>query len=308
MKLSQPITLAKAAELLGCEFVGEPTHLITGLNEIHVVEEGDAVFVDHPKYYNKALLSNATTIIIDKKVDCPEGKGLLISEHPFDDFNFLTKQFSPFKQWTAHVGENLIIGEGTIIHPNVTIGHDVSIGKNCMIHSGAVIGDKTIMGDNVVVQANTVLGSQAFYYKAKPDGRERMHTCGRVVLQDNVEIGAMCTIDAGVTGNTYIGEGTKIDNMVHIGHDTTVGKNCLFAAQVGIAGCVIIEDEVTLWGQVGVTSGVTIGAKAVVSGCAGVSKSLDGGKLYFGIPADDARTKYKELAAIRSLPKIIENL
>ncbi len=308
MKLSQPITLAKAAELLGCEFVGEPTHLITGLNEIHVVEEGDAVFVDHPKYYNKALLSNATTIIIDKKVDCPEGKGLLISEHPFDDFNFLTKQFSPFKQWTAQVGENLIIGEGTIIHPNVTIGHDVSIGKNCMIHSGAVIGDKTIMGDNVVVQANTVLGSQAFYYKAKPDGRERMHTCGRVVLQDNVEIGAMCTIDAGVTGNTYIGEGTKIDNMVHIGHDTTVGKNCLFAAQVGIAGCVIIEDEVTLWGQVGVTSGVTIGAKAVVSGCAGVSKSLDGGKLYFGIPADDARTKYKELAAIRSLPKIIENL
>jgi len=308
LKLKQAITLEKAAELLSCKYVGDANHIITGLNEIHVVEEGDVVFVDHPKYYDKALNSNATTILIDKEVDCPEGKGLLVSETPFDDFNFLTRQFSPFRPWVNQVGENLKVGENTIIHPNVTIGHDVSIGDNCMIHSGAVIGDNTIMGNNVIVQANTVIGSQAFYYKAKPSGRERMHTCGRVVLQDDVEIGAMCTIDAGVTGNTYIGEGTKIDNMVHIGHDTTVGKNCLFAAQVGIAGCVIIEDDVTLWGQVGVTSGVTIGHKAVVSGCAGVSKSLEGGKLYFGIPAEEARTKYKELAAIRKLPKIIENL
>ena len=308
MKLAQPLTLEKAAELLGCQYVGDPNHLILGFNEIHVVEKGDAVFVDHPKYYDKALQSAATTVIIDKEVACPEGKGLLVSNAPFDDFNFLTRQFAPFRVWTNQVGENLKVGEKTIIHPNVTIGHDVIIGDNCMIYSGAVIGDNTIMGNNVIVQSNTVIGSQAFYYKAKPTGRERMHTCGRVVLQDNVEIGAMCTIDAGVTGNTYIGEGTKIDNMVHIGHDTTIGKNCLFAAQVGIAGCVIVEDDVTLWGQVGVTSGVTIGAKAVVSGCAGVSKSLEGGKLYFGIPADDARTKYKELAAVRSLPKILENL
>jgi UDP-3-O-[3-hydroxymyristoyl] glucosamine N-acyltransferase len=308
LKLKHAITLKEAAELLSCSFVGNPEHLILGLNEIHVVEEGDAVFVDHPKYYSKALQSKATTIIIDKEVECPEGKGLLVSSTPFDDFNFLTRQFSPFKQWVNQIGENFKVGENTIIHPNVTIGHDVSIGDNCMIHSGAVIGDNTLIGNNVIVQSNTVLGSQAFYYKAKPTGRERMHTCGRVVLQDNVEIGAMCTIDAGVTGNTYIGEGTKIDNMVHVGHDTTIGKNCLFAAQVGIAGCVIIEDNVTLWGQVGVTSGVRIGEKAIVSGCAGVSKNLEGGKLYFGIPAEDARIKYKELAAIRSLPKIIENL
>lgn len=308
MKLKNPITLEKAAALLNCEFVGAPEHLITGLNEIHVVEPGDAVFVDHPKYYDKALQSKATTIIIDKEVACPEGKGLLVSKTPFDDFNFLTRQFAPFQKWTEAIGSNLKLGENTILHPNITIGHNVIIGKNCMIHSGVVIADNTIMGDNVIVQANSVIGSDAFYYKAKPEGRERMHTCGRVILKDNVEIGAMCTIDAGVTGDTTIGKGTKIDNMVHIGHDTVVGENCLFAAQVGIAGCVVIEDNVTLWGQVGVTSGITIGNKAVVSGCAGVSKSLDGGKLYFGIPAEDARVKYKELAALRSLPKIIENL
>lgn len=308
MKLSSPLRLAAAAELLQCKYVGDPEHLITGINEIHVVVPGDLVFVDHPKYYEKALKSAATFILIDKEVECPEGKGLLISSHPFDDFNKLTKMYAPFRTWAGAVGNQFSVGEGTIIQPNVTIGHDVTIGKNCVIHSGAVIDDRTIIGDHVVIQSNTVIGSKAFYYKAKPTGRERMHTCGRVILENYVEVGAMCTIDAGVTGDTTIGEGTKIDNMVHIGHDTVVGKNCLFAAQVGIAGCVIIEDNVTLWGQVGVTSGITIGEGAVVSGCAGVSKSLAPKKHYFGIPAEDARVKYKEMAALRSLPKIIENL
>lgn len=308
MKLKSPITLQKAAEILSCQFVGDPDQEILGLNEIHVVEPGDIVFVDHPKYYNKALSSAATIILIDKEVDCPEGKGLLISDTPFDDFNFLTRQFAPFEKWIGDRGRHFKAGENTIIQPNVTIGHNVIIGDNCIIHSGAVIDDNTIIGNNVIIQSNVVLGSKAFYYKAKPTGRERMHTCGRVVLHDYVEIGANSTIDAGVTGDTTIGECTKIDNLVHIGHDTVVGKNCLFAAQVGIAGCVIIEDNVTLWGQVGVTSGVTIGEGAVVSGCAGVSKSLPPKKHYFGIPAEDARQKYKEMAALRNLPKIIENL
>lgn len=308
MKLKTSISLQQAAELLNCKFIGDPNQEITGLNEIHVVEPGDIVFVDHPKYYDKALESAATVILIDKEVDCPEGKGLLVSETPFDDFNFLTRQFAPFVRWIGDRGSHFKAGKDTIIQPNVTIGHSVTIGDNCIIHSGAIIDDNCIIGNNVVIQSNVVIGSKAFYYKQKPQGRERMHTCGRVIIHDNVEIGANSTIDAGVTGDTTIGEGTKIDNLVHVGHDTVVGRNCLFAAQVGIAGCVIIEDNVTLWGQVGVTSGITIGEGAVVSGCAGVSKSLAPNKLYFGIPAEDARIKYRELAAIRNLPKIIENL
>lgn len=308
MKLKTPISVKEAADLLSCNFAGNPDQLITGLNEIHVVEPGDIVFVDHPKYYDKALKSAATIVLIDKEVDCPEGKSLLISKSPFDDFNFLARQNAPFERWIGERGHHFSAGKDTIIQPNVTIGHNVKIGDNCIIHSGVVIDDNTIIGNHVIIQSNTVIGSKAFYYKAKPSGRERMHTCGRVIIHDFVEIGANCTIDAGVTGDTTIGEGTKIDNMVHIGHDTVVGKNCLFAAQVGIAGCVIVEDNVTLWGQVGVTSGITIGEGAVVSGCAGVSKSLAPKKHYFGIPAEDARVKYKEMAALRSLPKIIENL
>ncbi len=308
MKFKNPLSLKETADLLGCRFVGDPNHKITGINEIHQVESGDLVFVDHPKYYDKALNSAATTVLIDKEVDCPEGKGLLISESPFDDFNFLTRQHSPFQQWNEAISSDLVKGEGTIIHPNVTIGKNVVIGNNCMIHSGAVIFDNTVIGNNVVINANCVIGGDAFYYKKKATGYDRMHTCGRVVLEDRVEVGALSSIDAGVTGDTFVGEGTKLDNQVHIGHDTYVGKGCLFAAQVGIAGCVTIHDNVTLWGQVGVPSDIVIGEGAVVLGQSGIMKSIEGGKTYFGSPAGEARVKYRELAAIKKLPVIMERL
>ncbi len=308
MKLEQAITLEQAAEMLGCNFIGEPNHLITGINEIHVVEPGDLVFVDHPKYYEKALKSKATTIIIDQVVDCPEGKGLLISEKPFDDFNTLTKKYRPFLAWKSTKNEHVIIGEDTIIQPNVVMGNNVTIGNNCVIHSGVVIHDNVIIGNEVIIQANSIIGSHAFYYKKKSTGYDRMLTCGRVIIHDRVEIGALCTIDAGVTGDTTIGAGTKIDNQVHIGHDTVVGENCLFAAQVGIAGCVRIGNSVTLWGQVGLAADMSIGDNAVLLGQSGASKDLEGGKTYFGSPVDEARIKFREVAAIKKLPSIIENM
>ncbi len=308
MKLEQPLTLEQASEILGCNFVGNPQHLIIGINEIHVVVPGDLVFVDHPKYYEKALKSKATTILIDQIVDCPEGKGLLISKQPFDDFNLLTRKFRPFERWETTRGAHCNVGPHTIIQPNVTIGNNVTIGDYCIIHSGVVIADNTIIGDEVIIQANSVIGSTAFYYKKKSTGFDRMHTCGRVILENRVEIGALCTIDAGVTGDTTIGEGTKIDNQVHVGHDTVIGKNCLFAAQVGIAGCVRIGNDVTLWGQVGLASDMSIGDNAVLLGQSGASKDLEGGKTYFGSPVDDARVKFREMAAVKKLPSIIETL
>jgi len=308
VKLKAPITLKKAAEILGCSFVGDENHLISGFNEIHVVEPGDVVFVDHSKYYDKALNSAATTILIDKEVECPEGKGLLVSENPFDDFNKLTKLYMPFVEWSDSTGNGVIIGEGSVVHPSVIIGNNVVIGDNSIIHAGVNLMDNVTIGNNVVVQSNTVLGSHAFYYKKKPSGYDKMHTCGGVILEDNVEIGALCTIDAGVTGVTIIGAGTKMDNQIHVGHDCIIGKNCLFAAQVGIAGCVIIEDDVTLWGQVGVAADLTIGKGAVVLGQSGLSKSIDGDKTYLGSPVGEARMKFRELAAVRKLPVIIEKL
>lgn len=308
MKLSKPHTLSEIAELLACEYLGDPEHLITGINEIHVVEAGDIVFVDHPKYYDKALKSAATTVLINKVVDVPEGKGLLISDDPFRDFNKLTRYFTPFESARSAISESATIGEGTIIQPNVFIGNNVKIGKNCLIHSNVSIYDNTVIGDNVTIHANAVLGADAFYYKKRPEGYDKLISGGKVVVEDHVDIGASCTIDRGVSGETVIGYGTKIDNNVHIGHDTKIGKHCLFASQVGIAGCVIVRDNVTLWGQVGITSGITIGEGAVVLAQSGVSKSLAGGKTYFGYPAEDARKKYREMASLRILPEIIEKI
>ena len=301
MKFKIVQTLQKIATLIDAKFVGDQDFLISGINEIHVVESGDIVFDDHPKYYQKALESAATTILINKEVDCPEGKSLLISDDPFRDFNKITNHFNPFKNSKESIATTASIGEGTVVQPNVFIGNNVKIGKSCLIHPNVTIYDNTVIGDNVVIHANTVLGADAFYYKNRPEGFDQLISGGRVILKDNVHIGASCTIDKGVTGDTTIGNGTKIDNQVHVGHDTKIGKKCLIASQTGIAGCVIIEDEVTLWGQVGTNSGITIGKGAVILGQTGVTKSIPGGKTYFGTPISESREKLKELAYLKRL-------
>jgi len=308
MKFPGIQSLKEIADILACEYVGADDFAVHGMNEIHVVEPGDIVFVDHPKYYDKALQSAATIILINKIVDCPEGKALLISDDPFRDFNVLTRHFRPFVSANVSVAPTAKIGEGTLIQPNTFVGNNVTIGKNCLIHSNVSIYDNTVIGDNVIIHAGTVLGGDAFYYKKRTEGFDQLLSGGRVVIEDNVGIGAACTIDKGVTGDTTIGAGTKIDNQVHIGHDTVIGKKCLIASQTGIAGCVIVEDEVTMWGQVGVTSAITIGARAVILAQTGVAKSLAGGKVYFGSPAEESREKLKQMAHVKRIPEILEKL
>lgn len=308
MKFSTPQTLEEIARLIQANYVGSPDFPVRGMNEIHVVAPGDIVFVDHPKYYDKALQSAATIILINKEVACPEGKALLISDDPFRDFNKLTRHFKPFVPASAVVAPSAKIGAGTLIQPQVFIGNNVEIGADCVIHPNVVIQDDTVIGNRVIIHAGTVLGADAFYYKKRPEAFDKLLSSGRVVIEDEVEIGALCTIDRGVTNDTRIGKGTKIDNQVHVAHDTVIGKKCLIASQTGIAGCVVIEDEVTLWGQVGITSGVTIGAKSIISAQSGVSKSLAGNKSYFGTPAEDFRAKYKEIASIKLIPELVEKL
>jgi UDP-3-O-[3-hydroxymyristoyl] glucosamine N-acyltransferase len=308
MKFSTPQTIEGIARVLNCDYIGDAEFPVLGMNEIHVVASGDIVFVDHPKYYDKALASKATIILINKEVSCPVGKSLLISDDPFRDFNKLTNHFNPFIAATATISISAIIGNNTVLQPNVFIGNNVQIGNDCIIHSNVCIYDNAIIGNNVTIHSGTILGADAFYYKNRPEKFDKLLSGGNVVIEDQVDIGALCTIDKGVTASTTIGEGSKIDNQVHIGHDTVIGKRCLIASQVGISGCVIIEDFVTIWGQAGVTSGVTIGEKAVISAQSGVSKSLEGHKSYFGTPADDFRKKYKEIAAIRLIPEIMDKL
>jgi UDP-3-O-[3-hydroxymyristoyl] glucosamine N-acyltransferase len=308
MKFPKTYTLKQISEIIDADFVGDDDFPVLGMNEIHVVEEGDIVFVDHPKYYDKALQSKATVVLINKEVECPKGKALLVSDDPFRDFNKLTRYFKPFESAASSISESATIGEGTIIQPNVFIGNHVRIGKNCVIHPNVTIYDGCVLGDHVTIHAGTVLGADAFYYKNRPEGFDKLLSGGNVVVEDHVDIGAGCTIDRGVTGSTTIGRGSKLDNQIQVGHDTVIGKKCLIASHVGIAGCCIIEDEVTLWGQVGITSGATIGKKAVILAQSGISKSLEGGKTYFGYPAEEAREKLKQIASIKRIPEILQKL
>jgi len=308
MKFSRIHSLQEIASIIDVKYIGDANFPVEGLNEIHVVEPGDIVFVDHPKYYGKALESAATIILINKEVECPKGKALLISEDPFSDFNKLSQHFRPYQRASAAVSASSRIGETSIIQPNVFIGNHVTIGENCLIHPNVTIYDHCVIGDNVIIHAGTVLGSDGFYFQKRPKGFDKLMSVGRVVIENHVEIGAACTIDKGVTGDTTIGWGTKIDNQVQIAHDTIIGKKCLIASQVGIAGCNIIEDEVTIWGQVGIKSGLIIGKGAEIYAQSGVGMNLEPGKAYFGTPAVEARDKFREMALLRSLPKTIEKL
>ena len=308
MKFSQKHTLLQIATIINSKYVGDDDFPVFGMNEIHVVTKGDIVFVDHPKYYEAALNSAATVVLINKNVDCPEGKALLISDDPFRDFNKLTNFFKPFEKANELISITSKIGLNTIVQPNTFIGNNVVIGDNCLIHANVSIYDNTIIGNNVTIHSGTVLGADAFYYKNRSDYRDKLISSGNVVIEDNVDIGASCTIDRGVSASTTIGEGSKLDNQVQIGHDTLIGKKCLFASQVGVAGCVIIEDEVILWGQVGVKSGIVIAKGTEIFAQSGLGHSTEKNKKYFGSPAVEARDRFKEMAYIKKIPDIIKKI
>jgi len=307
MRFEKPVPVLWIAQFIGAKIIGNVNAEVSGINEIHKVEQGDIVFVDHPKYYESCLRSEATFIIINKETVCPEGKTLLVVDDPFEAYLKLVNHFRPFTPSMKMISDDVNIGEGTVIMPGAYIGNHVVIGAGCIIYPHVAVLDHCVIGNHVIIQAGSVIGSDAFYYNKKTNRDvhyKKMDSCGRVVIGNFVDIGAGCTIDRGVSGDTIIGAGTKLDNLVHIGHDTVVGKNCLFAAQVGIAGATIIEDEVTLWGQVGVSKTITIGKGAVMYAQSGTPASLEGGKSYFGSPAIDAKEKMREFVWIKRIPEL----
>ena len=304
MKLKQSLKLGDVANIVGAKLVGNPDMDVNGINEIHKVEKGDLTYVDYEKYYDFALNSDATFILIDKDVECPENKALLILDDPFSAYNKLTSDLRPFIIAEKLHSDSAQIGEGTIIQPNVFIGNHVKIGENTVIHSNVSIYDFTEIGDNVIIHSNSSIGCDAFYYKGRKSHYEKMHTVGRTIIEDKVEIGSCCTISSGVSGDTIIGKGTKMDNLIHIGHGTVIGKNCLMAAQVGIAGKTTIGDNVILYGKAGVSKDLTIGDNATILASSNVGNDLEGGKTYFGSPAIEARQEWRKRAIISKLPSI----
>jgi len=309
MKLSIPLTVSSLALQIGfCKIIGDKHFLITGVNEIHKVVAGDLTFVDVEKYYSKALKSAASVLLINKEVEMPEGKVLIVVDAPFEVYNKLVKKYRPFQPLNSIISDTALVHPSTILEPNVILGNHVKIGRNCYIQSNVTIRDYTTIGDNVTIESGTVIGASAFYYKPTSNGYQKWRSGGQTLIEDNVSIGANCTICKGVSGDTIIGVGTKLDCQVHIGHGVVIGKDCLMAAQVGIGGKTIIGNNVILYGQVGVAARLKIGDNVTVLAKSGVTKNLKANKNYFGYPAGEVKRMYRELASLRSLPDLIKRL
>lgn len=304
MKFTKGIPVKEIAQKYNCEIIGDENFVATGLNEIHKVEYGDITFVDIEKYYHRSLNSNATVIIINKKVECPEGKVLLFHENPFSVYNDLALSQHPFVPFLGPIPDYSQSYPNVIIEPLAIIVPGAQIGAGSYIQAGAYVGASCIIGRNVIIQANAMIGTDAFYMKKQEDGSYiKWNSCGRVIIGDDVVIGAGCTINRGVSGDTVVGEGSKLDSQVHVGHGAVIGKNCLFAAQVGIGGKTIIGDNVAVYGQVGIAQSLHIPDDVTILAKSGVSKDLEKGKTYFGIPAQEVGQAFKEMATLRMLTK-----
>ena len=303
MQLKTPIAVADLAQRFDLQLLGRADLAVTGISELHHAQDGDLIFVDHPKYYAKALQSAATVVLIDREAEVPPGKCLLVTDTPFAVYNQLVLETRPVEPIEEKISRQARIGADTHIEPGAIIDAGVVIGEGCFIEANAVIRDGTRIGNRVRIQSGAVIGSEAFYFRRTPEGYQPWRSGGSVVIEDDADIGPNCTIARGVSSATRIGRGTKLDSQVQIGHDVKVGAHCLLAAQVGIAGNTTVGEWCILQGQVGIAQNLKIGPRSIVFAKSGVSKDLEGDREYFGYPAQEARTAFKEIALLRRLRK-----
>ena len=320
--------LRDIAERLECRLEGDgeiEIHRVAGIDD---AGPGDLTFFTNPKYVRKLKITRASAVILSEKAD-PAPCAMLRVSHPYLAFAKAVELFAttsrppagihrfadvaptalvapdavvgPF----ASVGDGARVGARTLVYPNVTIGAGAQIGDDCMIHSHVSIRERVQIGHRVVVQDGAVIGSDGFGFATRPDGtHHKIPQVGAVVVEDDVEIGANAAIDRPAIGETRIGAGSKIDNLVQVAHGVTIGRNVLLAAQVGVAGSTTIEDAVTLAGQVGVSGHITVGKGTIATAQTGIPNSVEPGSFISGYPAISNRDWLKSSAVFRKLPEL----
>jgi UDP-3-O-[3-hydroxymyristoyl] glucosamine N-acyltransferase len=327
------LKLRELADRLNCRLEGDGEAEIRRVAGIERAEPGDVTFIAHEKYLSKLAQTRASAVLVTEQVARDKARGaatsLLITAQPYLAFaqavGLLTDAPAPPKGIDrassvapdatiasdvaigpfVSIGAGASIGARTIIYPNVAIGPGARIGDDCVIRSQVSIRERVVVGNRVVVQDGAVLGSEGFGFARQPDGAHlKIPQRADVVIEDDVEIGANSTIDRPAVGETRIGAGTKIDNLVQIGHGVTIGRRVLFAAQVGIAGSCVIEDDVILAGQVGVANHVRLGKGVLATAQTGIPNSVDAGGYVSGYPAIDHREWLKSSAVYRHLPAL----
>jgi UDP-3-O-[3-hydroxymyristoyl] glucosamine N-acyltransferase len=326
------LKLRDIAERLECRLQGDgeiEIHRVAGIEDAGA---GDLTFFTNPKYAPELRRTRASAVILSEQAEAAPCAMLRVP-HPYLALAKAIALFANPDRPPAGVhrladvaasatvapdasigafsviGDAARIGARSIIYPHAVIGAGAQIGSDCVIHAGVSIRERVTIGDRVVVQDGAVIGSDGFGFATRPDGaHQKIPQVGGVVIEDDVEIGANATIDRPAVGETRIGAGTKIDNLVQVAHGVTIGRNVLLAAQVGIAGSTTVEDSVTLAGQVGVSGHITIGKGTVATAQSGIPNSVEPGSFISGYPAITNRDWLKSSAVFRKLPELRKSI
>ncbi|HUF47882.1 MAG TPA: UDP-3-O-(3-hydroxymyristoyl)glucosamine N-acyltransferase [Vicinamibacterales bacterium] len=322
------MTLAELADRLGCRLEGDGSIEVTRVAGIEHAEPGDLTFLSNPRYTSRLAGTRASAVIAGQRVTGAPC-AVLRSPHPYVSFAEAVGVLTPAARPapgisplaaidpTAEIGRDVSIapfvvigararvGARTVLHPHVSIGVDAIVGEDCLVYAHVSIREDVQIGHRVVLQDGAVIGSDGFGFATRPDGSHvKIPQVGRVVIEDDVEIGAQSVVDRPAVGETRIGAGTRIDNLVQVAHGVRVGRNVLLAAQVGIAGSTVLEDDVVMAGQSGATGHVRIGRGARVSAQSGVLEDVPAGAHVAGMPAWPAAEWRAAMVALRRLPEL----
>ncbi len=328
---STRISAADIAQLVKGELIGDGGLLISGFSGIKEAKHHELTFLNNPKYERLLHDTQAGVILVPRQIACP-GKTLIRVDNPSLSFtqvvNHLLKDAPDYKPHGIHptaviapgaklargvaVGAHTVIedgatiAQGCVLYANCYVGHETRLGQNCLIYPQVVLREKVVLGNRVIIHSGTVIGSDGYGYVTVDGKHLKIPQVGGVLIEDDVEIGANVTVDRARFDKTIIGEGTKIDNLVHIAHNVTIGKHCLIVGQVGISGSTRIGNNVILAGQAGIVGHLEIGDGAVVAAQSGVSRSIKAGEQVFGTPAQPIKDAFRNNAHIQRLDKYVE--
>lgn len=331
-----PITLKELASHCNAQIKGGDLNaVVNSASDITSAGAGQVTQLTNSKYtrYLKDSSATACFVAVDLPLDdVPPQLALLVCKDPEMAFIKAVQLLHPAKAYKGHfspqavisasvnlgldvfigsfavIDENVVIGDNTAILPGAYIGNNVVIGKNCVIHPYAVIYDNTVIGDNVTIHSGSIIGADGFGYKFRDGAHQKVPQVGNVIIEDNVEIGANTCIDRGALGSTVIGMGSKIDNLVQVGHNNKVGKHVIMCGHTGVSGSCTIGDYAILAGSVGVADHVNIGQGAVILARSGVPGDVPAGAHMFGSPAKEKKVAYKEQFAISKLPELMKKV
>lgn len=333
---SRTIPLGRLAELVAGRLLsGSPETPISGLNSISEAEPGEVTFLGNSRYASALAASRAAAVLVPEGFEGDAGgKALIAVENPTLAFSQVIRHFGPSRRAArfgvhqtaviepgarfdpqqvsigpgVYIGEGAVIGRGSVIHAGCSLGDGVTLGEDCELHPNVVIRERCRLGSRVIIHGGAVIGSDGFGYETTEGRHQKIEQVGIVQIDDDVEIGSCTTIDRARFGRTWIGAGTKIDNLVQIGHNCVIGRHCIIVAQTGISGSTRLGDYVTMGGQVGVAGHLEIASRVLVLARSGVTKSLHEPGAYTGYPARPLMEGRKILAYPARVPELLERI